>query len=75
MVTADGQLLHTDPQTHPELFWAIRGGGGNFGVATRFQFRLPPLEQLLGGLLVLPAPARARRAPRRRRGGPARSCQ
>jgi FAD/FMN-containing dehydrogenase len=41
VVTADGRLLRTDDQHHPELFWAIRGGGGNFGVATRFQFRPP----------------------------------
>jgi FAD/FMN-containing dehydrogenase len=55
VVTADGQLLHVDAQAHPELFWAIRGGGGNFGVATRFQFRLHPLAQIVGGLLVVPA--------------------
>jgi FAD/FMN-containing dehydrogenase len=55
LVTADGQLLHVDDQEHPELFWAIRGGGGNFGVATRFKFRLHPLDQFVGGLLVLPA--------------------
>ena len=40
IVTADGQLLRADANTNPDLFWAIRGGGGNFGVATRFQFRL-----------------------------------
>src|ERR671910_406354 len=40
IVTADGELLHVDAETHPDLFWAIRGGGGNFGVATRFQYRL-----------------------------------
>src|SRR5207237_7550978 len=40
VVTADGQLLRVDAETHPDLFWAIRGGGGNFGVATRFKFRL-----------------------------------
>jgi FAD/FMN-containing dehydrogenase len=55
LVTADGHLLHVDDQTHPDLFWAIRGGGGNFGVATRFQFRLHQLDRILGGLLVLPA--------------------
>jgi FAD binding domain/Berberine and berberine like len=55
VVTADGQLLRTDAQTHPDLFWAIRGGGGNFGVATRFQFRLHELRQFVGGLLLLPA--------------------
>jgi FAD/FMN-containing dehydrogenase len=42
LVTADGELLRVDEQTHPELFWAIRGGGGNFGVATRFRYRLRP---------------------------------
>jgi FAD/FMN-containing dehydrogenase len=55
LVTADGQLLHVDDQSHPDLFWAIRGGGGNFGVVTRFQFRLHELRQFVGGLLVLPA--------------------
>jgi FAD/FMN-containing dehydrogenase len=57
VVTADGRLLRTDAETHPDLFWAIRGGGGNFGVATRFQFRLHPLDQIVGGLLLLPATA------------------
>lgn len=55
VVTADGQILHTDAGTHPDLFWAIRGGGGNFGVATRFQFRLHELGQVVGGMLMLPA--------------------
>lgn len=55
IVTADGELLHADPGTHPDLFWAIRGGGGNFGVATRFKFRLHPVDTVLGGMLVLPA--------------------
>lgn len=55
VVTADGQLLHTDEKTHPDLFWAIRGGGGNFGVATRFQFRLHEVDTVLGGMLILPA--------------------
>ena len=55
LVTADGRLLHVDDQTHPELFWAIRGGGGNFGVATRLQFRLHPLDTVTGGMLLLPA--------------------
>ncbi len=55
IVTADGELLRTDAETHPDLFWAIRGGGGNFGVATRFQFRLHELDSVVGGLLVLPA--------------------
>lgn len=55
VVTADGQLLHVDAHTHPDLFWAIRGGGGNFGLATRFQFRLHKVNSIFGGLLILPA--------------------
>lgn len=55
IVTADGQLRYVDAETHPDLFWAIRGGGGNFGVVTRFQFRLHPVENVVGGLLILPA--------------------
>ena len=57
LVTADGQLLRVDADHHPELFWAIRGGGGNFGVATRLQFRLHPLDGIVGGMLLLPATA------------------
>jgi len=57
LVTADGRLLRVDEQTHPDLFWAIRGGGGNFGVATRFQFRLQEVSTIVGGLLMLPASA------------------
>ncbi len=55
VVTADGRVLHADAQAHPDLFWAIRGGGGNFGVATRFQYSLHGLGEILGGLLILPA--------------------
>lgn len=57
VVTADGQLLRVDAETHPDLFWAIRGGGGNYGVATRFHYRLHELEAFVGGMLVLPATA------------------
>jgi FAD/FMN-containing dehydrogenase len=55
LVTADGRILQVDAEHHPDLFWAIRGGGGNFGVATRFQFRLHPVDQIVGGMLLLPA--------------------
>jgi FAD/FMN-containing dehydrogenase len=55
IVTAEGRLLRVDAESHPDLFWAIRGGGGNFGVATRFQFRLHEVDQIVGGMLVLPA--------------------
>jgi FAD/FMN-containing dehydrogenase len=55
IVTADGRILHADAASHPDLFWAIRGGGGNFGVVTRFQFRLHPVDAIVGGMLFLPA--------------------
>ena len=55
VVTADGQLLHVDDKSHPDLFWAIRGGGGNFGVAIRFKFQLHEVDMVLGGMLFLPA--------------------
>jgi FAD/FMN-containing dehydrogenase len=55
VVTADGRILQVDVDKHPDLFWAIRGGGGNFGVATRFRFRLHELRSFVGGMLVLPA--------------------
>jgi FAD/FMN-containing dehydrogenase len=57
VVTADGELVSTDAETHPDLFWAIRGGGGNFGVVTRLKFRLAELTQFTGGMLILPATA------------------
>ena len=57
VVTADGQVLHVDSEAHPDLFWAVRGGGGNFGVVTRFKYRLHPLPSFVGGMLLLPATA------------------
>ena len=49
MVTADGQLINCDSENYPDLFWAIRGGGGNFGVVTSFKYRTHPLTDVLGG--------------------------
>ena len=55
IVTADGQVLTVDADDHPDLFWAIRGGGGNFGVVTKFHYRLNELPSFYGGMIVLPA--------------------
>jgi hypothetical protein len=55
IVTADGQLRRVDAENHPDLFWAIRGGGGNFGVATRFLYSLHETGIVFGGMLILPA--------------------
>jgi FAD/FMN-containing dehydrogenase len=55
IVTADGRILEVDDERHLDLFWAIRGGGGNFGVATRFKFRLHEVPEAVGGMLLLPA--------------------
>jgi FAD/FMN-containing dehydrogenase len=55
VVTADGQILQVDEKNHPDLYWAIRGGGGNFGVVTRFKFRLHEVPSIVGGMLILPA--------------------
>jgi FAD/FMN-containing dehydrogenase len=55
VVSADGELLRVDAETYPDLFWAIRGGGGNFAVATRFQYRLHEVDTIVGGMLMLPA--------------------
>ena len=54
IVTADGRIVIASATEHPDLFWAVRGGGGNFGVVTRFQFRLYPVSTVLGGALFMP---------------------
>ena len=55
VVTADGEVRRVSEESEPDLFWAIRGGAGNFGVATRFQLRLHEVSEIVGGMLVLPA--------------------
>ena len=57
LVTAAGDILHVDAPTHPDLFWALRGGGGNFGVATAFTYRLHPVQTVTGGLIAHPLDA------------------
>jgi FAD/FMN-containing dehydrogenase len=55
VVIADGELRHASARENPDLFWAIRGGGGNFGVATSFEYRLHPVgPQVIAGLIVHP---------------------
>jgi FAD/FMN-containing dehydrogenase len=54
MVTADGEFLTASAGSHPDLFWALRGGGGNFGVATSFEFALHPQGDVLAGVVAHP---------------------
>jgi FAD/FMN-containing dehydrogenase len=54
LVTADGETLNVDDDSHPDLMWALRGGGGNFGVAASFVFRLHPVSMVTGGLIAHP---------------------
>jgi len=57
LVTAEGDVLRVDASSHPDLFWALRGGGGNFGVATAFTYRLHPVQTIVGGLIAHPIDA------------------
>ena len=59
LVTADGKVLDVNADSHPDLFWALRGGGGNFGVATSFTYRLHPVQMITGGLIAHPVDAAA----------------
>jgi FAD/FMN-containing dehydrogenase len=55
VVTAAGDIVTASADEHPDLFWGIRGGGGNFGIVTEFTYRLAPVDQVLAGILLLPA--------------------
>lgn len=55
LVTADGRFVRCSHDEHPDLFWGVRGGGGNFGIATSFTFRLHPVGTVVGGLAFWPA--------------------
>jgi FAD/FMN-containing dehydrogenase len=57
VVTADGEVVEASEDSEPDLFWAIRGGESNFGVATRLQLRLHEISEIVGGMLILPATA------------------
>jgi FAD/FMN-containing dehydrogenase len=57
IVTADGEVVTADESANSDLFWAIRGGGGNFGVVTRFRYQLRPMPSFTGGMMILPATA------------------
>ena len=55
VVTVDGRQIEASPESNPDLFWAIRGGGGNFGVVTALEYQLHPVDHVLSGALTYPA--------------------
>lgn len=55
VVLADGSVVTANEQQYPDLFWALRGGGGNFGIVTRFSFRLHPVAPMMAGFCMWPA--------------------
>ena len=54
VVLADGSFVQASDTEHPDLFWALRGGGGNFGVVTSFEYRLHPVRDIVGGVTFWP---------------------
>ena len=54
IVTANGQLLTASATEHADLFWGVRGGGGNFGVVTSFEYQLHPVGPVLAGVVIYP---------------------
>src|SRR3989440_3754236 len=54
IVTADGHFLTASTEQNPDLFWGLRGGGGNFGIVTSFEYQLHPVGPVLGGMLIYP---------------------
>jgi FAD/FMN-containing dehydrogenase len=54
LVTADALVVNVTEESHPDLFWAVRGGGGNFGIAASLEYRLHPLSTVYGGLIAHP---------------------
>ena len=60
LVTADGEVLNVTAESHPDLFWALRGGGGNFGVATSFEYQLHAVAMVTGGCSLTRSPPPAR---------------